>query len=54
MHIYVTGTEFGLQKRQRGLDVFIVFGDSGMDASRCADEWQYFQCTCTTVFPLED
>ena len=54
LSIYVTGTEFGLRKRQRGLDAFIVTGDSGMDASRCADELQCFQCTCTVVFPLED
>ena len=38
----VTGMEFGLRKRQRGLDAFIVIGDSGMDASRCADELLYF------------
>ena len=25
-HIYVTGTEIGLRKRQRGSDAFIVFG----------------------------
>ena len=50
----VTGTEFGLRKRQRGSDAFIVIRDSGMDASRCADELQYFQCTCAVVFPLED
>ena len=24
--LYVTGTEIGLRKRQRGLDAFIVFG----------------------------
>ena len=28
--------EFRLRKRQRGSAVFIVFGDSSVDASRCA------------------
>ena len=37
-NIYVTGMEFRLRKRLRVLDAFIVFGDSGMDSSRCADE----------------
>ena len=37
-YIYVAGMEFRLSKRWRGLDAFIVFGDSGMDAGRCADE----------------
>ena len=50
----VTGTEIGLRKRQRGLDAFIVFGGSGMDASRCADEQWCFQCAWAVVFPLED
>ena len=27
---------------------------SGVDASRCADEPWWFQCTCAVVFPLED
>ena len=54
MELYVTGMEFRLSKRQRGLDAFIVIGDSGMDSGRCADELQCFQCTCTVVFPLED
>ena len=34
----VTGTEFRLRKRQRGLDAFVVLGESGMDAGGCADE----------------
>ena len=46
--------EFGLRKRWRGLDAVIVFGDSGVDAGRCADEQQCFQCACAVVFPLED
>ena len=46
--------EFGLRKRQRGSDAFIVTGNSGVDVRRCADELQCFQCTCTVVFPLED
>ena len=46
--------EFGLSKRQRGLDAFIVFGDSSVDAGKCADEWWCFQCTCTVVFLPED
>ena len=54
IYIYVTGMEIGLWKRQRGLDAFIAFGDSSMDTSRCAEEWQCFQCACTVVFPLED
>ena len=38
--ICVTGMKIGLRKRQRGLDAFIVFGDSGVDASRCTDKQQ--------------
>ena len=38
IYIYVKGMEFGLRKRWRGSDAFIVFGDSGVDASRCTDE----------------
>ena len=52
--LYVTGTELKLRKRWRGLDAFIVIGDSGVDASRCTDELQCFQCACTVVFPPED
>ena len=26
----------------------------GMDAGRCTDEPQWFQCACAVVFPLED
>ena len=33
--------------------IYGVWG-SGMDAGECADEWQYFQCTCAVVFPMED
>ena len=54
MHLYVTGIEFGLKKRWRGSDASIVIGDSGMDASRCADELWHFLCVCTVVFLLED
>ena len=50
----VTGMEFGLRKRQRGSDAFIVIGDSSLDAGRCADKLQYFWCACTVVLPLED
>ena len=50
----VTDTEFGLRKRWRGLDAFIVIRDSGMDTGRCADELQCFWCACTVVFLLED
>ena len=46
--------EFGLRKRWRGSDAFIVTRDSGVDAGRCADKLQCFQCTCAVVFPLED
>ena len=46
--------EFGLRKRSRGLDAFIVTGDSSMDASRCADELQCFWCACTVFFLPED
>ena len=53
-HIYVTGREFRLRKRQRGLDAFIVIRDSGMDAGRCTDELQCFWCACAVVFLLED
>ena len=45
--------EFGLRKRWRCSDAFIVIGDSVMDAGRCAEELQCFQCACTVVFPLE-
>ena len=38
IYIYISGMEIGLRKRQRGLDAFIVFGYSGMDASGCADK----------------
>lgn len=50
----VKGMKFGLRKRQRGLDVAIVSGGSGSDASRCADELWHFLCACTVVFSLED
>ena len=46
--------EFRLRKRLRGLDASIVTGDSGMDASRCADELWCYLCVCTVVFLLED
>ena len=46
----VTGTKFGLRKRQRGLDMTIVTGDSGSDAGRCADKLWHFLNTCTVVF----
>ena len=42
--------KFGLRKRERGLDAFIVTGDSGADAGRCADELWHFLCTFTVVF----
>ena len=38
VYVCVTGMEFRLRKRHRGSDAFIVFRDSGMDASRCADK----------------
>ena len=50
----VTGTEFGLRKRQGGLDAFIVIRNSGVDAGGCADELPYFLCTCTVIFLPED
>ena len=50
----VTGMEFRLRKRQRGSDAFIVIGDSSVDAGRCADKLQYFQCACAVVFQPED
>ena len=50
----MTGMEFGLMKRQRGLDAFVVIWDSGIDTGRCANELQYFWCTCAVVFPPED
>ena len=54
MYIYVKGTKFGLRKRQRGSDVAIVTGDSGIDASGCTGKLWHFQCTCAVVFPPED
>ena len=51
---HVTDMEFGLNKTWRGLDAFIVIGDSGVDASRCKDELQCFWCRCTVVFLPED
>ena len=50
----LTGTEIRLRKRWRGLDAFIVFRDSGMDASRCTDKRWCFWCACAVVFPMED
>ena len=50
----VTGTEFGLRKRWRGSDAFIVIRDSGMDAGGCTDELQYFWCACAVVFLPKD
>ena len=50
----VTGTKFGLRKRQRGLDAFIVTRDSSVDASRFADKLWHFLCACAVVFPPED
>ena len=35
---YVTGTKFGLRKRQIGSELAMVTGDSGSDASGCTDE----------------
>ena len=32
---------------------YIEWG-SDMNTSRCADEWQHFQCACAVFFPLED
>ena len=46
--------EFGLRKRQIGLDASIVTGDSNIDASRCTDKLLCFLCTCAVVFLLED
>ena len=53
VHLYVTGMGYGLRKRQGGLDAFIVFRDSGIDAGGCADEWWCIWCACTVVFLLE-
>ena len=50
----ITGMKFGLRKRWRCSDAFIVTGDSGIDASGCTDELRHFLCTCTVVFLLED
>ena len=50
----VIGMKSGLRKRQRGLDVAIVTGDSSSDTGRCADELWHFLCTCAVVFLLED
>ena len=52
--ISVTGTKFGLRKRQRSSDASIGTRDSGIDASRCTDKLRCFLCTCTVVFPPED
>ena len=46
--------EFGLRQGWRGSDAFIVTGDSGVDAGRCADELQCFWCACTVVSLPED
>ena len=50
----VTGMEFGLRKRRRGLDASIVTTDSRIDAGRYTDELQCFWCACTVVFLPED
>ena len=52
-HIYVTGMEKGLGKRQKGSE-FCSIWSSGMDDSGYPDKPWQFQCTCTVVFPLED
>ena len=51
MHIYVTGTKIGLRKRQRGLDVIIVFGvlawmlaDVQMNGDVSDAHAQWFSC----------
>ena len=41
----------GLRKRWQGSDAIIVFQGSGMDASRCADEWQLFHMHMCSGFP---
>ena len=50
----VTGTKFRLRKKQQGLDVAIVTGDSSGDAGRCADKLWHLLCACAVVFPPED
>ena len=42
--------EFGLRKRRQGWGVAIVTGDSGSDASRCADKLWHLHCTCAVIF----
>ena len=41
------------EKTERFGCIYSIRG-SGMDAGRCADEQQCFQCTCAVVFLLED
>ena len=51
----VTGMKFGLRKRHwRGLDVFIVNGDSDIDDGWCTNDLQHFLCACAVVFLPED
>ena len=45
--------KLGKEKMERFKCIYSIQG-SGVDAGRCADKWQCFQCTCTVVFPLED
>ena len=48
------GTKFRLRKRQRGLDVAIVTGDSSSDAGRCAEELWHLLCASAVGFLPED
>ena len=41
------------EKMERFRCIYLNRG-SGVDAGRCADEWQQFQCRCAVVFLLED
>ena len=41
-------------KRDKEVQSSHIIWGSGMDASRCADEHWWFQCTCAVVFLLED
>ena len=49
----IIGCSWVEEKTERFGCIYSIWG-SGMEASRCADEWQCFQCACTVVFLLKD
>ena len=50
MEMSVTGTKFGLRKRQQALSVVMETGDSGSNTARCAEDLWHFLFACTVVF----